>query len=205
MIDEPLVVPLSPGDALVRLAQVAGALERHPHIVRSLPDDTARQLQHDRDALLQAVGSADRAAVGSALRNAQNRLRRLYETVCQPGLWDEEQTGAVYRALGFPDPLKSAVQAVDAASERATFSCPQRQVLTALSFEAAPGAVGYRLREIIEIAGEEVEDQLVTSDAPLFRRLRLAVGPHRLRIESRDASSIALSDEFQIEVPNVCE
>jgi len=96
------------------------------------------------------------------------------------------------------------VQAAAAASVIATYSCPQRQVMTALSFEHAPGAVGYWLREIRLIAGEEVEDHLVESDGPVFRRVRLSVGPHRLRIESRDASHIALSDEFQIEVPNVC-
>lgn len=204
MIDEPLVVPLSPGDALLRLTQVAGALERHPHLAQALPAETVGQLYHDRDALLQAIGADEHSAVESALRGAQNRLRDLYEAARRPSLWSEEQAKTVFRALHFPDPLNRTVQAADAASVIATYSCPQRQVLTALSFEHAPGAVGYWLREIRLIAGEEVEDHLVESDGPVFRRVRLSVGPHRLRIESRDASHIALSDEFQIEVPNVC-
>ncbi len=204
MIDEPLVIPISPDAALMRLAQVGGALERHPHIAGALPAETMSQLQASRDTLMQALAGADRAATESALRNAQDHLRHLYEAVSRPGLWSEEQAEAVYRALKFPDSLNRAVQPVDATSVLATFSCPQRQVLTALCFEAAPGAIGYWLREIRLIAGEEVEDPLVECDGPFFRRVRLSVGPHRLRIESRDVSSTALSDEFQIEVPNAC-
>jgi hypothetical protein len=202
MIDEPLVVPVSPGSALVRLAQVGGALQRHAHIARALPEDALQQLQSRRGELLAAIESGERGRTADTLRAAQNSLRQLYEAVCQPGLWSADETPAVYAALGFPDPLRSGLQTVDVSTVLVTFSMPHRQVLTTLSFQDAPGATAYWLRMIRVINGMEAEDPTVSSYAPIFTRQRIPSGPHRLRIESRDNSTFKISEEFQIVVPD---
>jgi hypothetical protein len=201
MNDEPLVVPVSPGSALVRLAQVGGALQRHDNIARALPDDALHQLHSRRGELLAAIESGERGAIEDTFRAAQNHLRRLYEAVSQPGLWSADEAPAVYAALGFPDPLRNGLHAVDVSSVLVTFSMPHRQVLTTLSFQDAPGATAYWLREIRVINGLEVEDPTVSSYAPIFTRQRMPSGPHRLRIESRDNSTYRISEEFEIIVP----
>jgi hypothetical protein len=55
MIDEPTVIPVSPGAAVARLSQVAGALQKNADIAAALPSETAAQLRSQRDALLQAL------------------------------------------------------------------------------------------------------------------------------------------------------
>ncbi|HEX8237835.1 MAG TPA: hypothetical protein VF600_17975 [Abditibacteriaceae bacterium] len=204
MIDEPTVIPVSPGAAITRLSQVAGALRKNSEIAAALPAETATLLRSRRDALLQALENDEPGAVEAALRDAQKTLRQIYETVSQPGLWTPEQAPSVFAALHFPDPLVRGVQPVDASRVIATFACPRNQVLTTLSFEDAPGSIAYWLREIrtIEATGEILDDAMVENYAPVFHRLRIAPGVRRFRIESRDASNIAVSDEFEITVPH---
>jgi hypothetical protein len=202
MIDEPLIVPVSPGAALVRLTEVGGALQRRADIARALPEDALQQLQSTRGDLLAAIESGARGAIEETLRAAQNHLRLLYEAACQPGLWSADEAPSVYAALGFPDPLRNGLQTVDVGTVLATFSMPRRQVLTTLSFRDAPGATAYWLREIRVINGLEVEDPTVSSYAPVFMRQRMPSGGHRLRIESRDASTFKISAEFEITVPD---
>jgi hypothetical protein len=160
-------------------------------------------LQTNRGALLVALENDEQGAIEAALREAQNRLRGVYEALSQPGLFDPEQAPAVFAALRFPDPLQPRVQPVDASRVVATFACPRNQVLTTLSFEDAPGSIAYWLREIrtIERSGEILDDALLQNFAPVFHRVRIAPGVRRFRIESRDNSRIAVSDEFEITIP----
>jgi hypothetical protein len=204
MIDEPTVIPVSPGAAVARLSQVAGALQKNADIAAALPSETAAQLRSQRDALLQALENDAPNEVEAALRAAQVSLRQVYEAISQPGLWTVEQAPAVFAALRFPDPLVNGVQPVDASRVVATFSCPRKQILTTLAFEDAPGSIAYWLREIrtIEATGEILDDHMVENYAPVFHRLRIAPGVRRFRIESRDSSKIAVSDEFEITIPH---
>ncbi len=202
MTDEPLIVPPSPGAALTRLAYVEGVLKRHADIASALPQDAASQLRQAREALLEALNSGERETVAEALKTAQSRVRRLYENLCQPGLWEEDgQVEKVFSLFNFPDPLQPSVQAIDVSSVLATFSCPQRQIMTAIAFDEAPGALAYWLRETRPVQGEDVVDYLLERYSPLFLRVRLPIGPHRFQIESRDHSHVALSEEFVIVVP----
>jgi hypothetical protein len=204
MIDEPTVIPVSPGAAVTRLSQVVGALQKNTDLAAALPAQTTTQLRSQRDALLRALENDEPRAVEAALRDAQKTLRQIYETISQPGLWSPEQAPPVFASLHFPDPLVRGVQPVDASRVIATFACPQNQVLTTLSFEDAPGSIAYWLREIrtIEATGEILDDAMVENYAPVFHRLRIAPGVRRFRIESRDSSKIAVSDEFEITIPH---
>lgn len=204
MIDEPTVIPVSPGAAVARLSQVIGALQKNTQIAAALPAETATQLRNNRDSLLRAMENDEPNEVEAALRNAQVSLRQVYETISQPGRWSPEQAPAVFAALRFPDPLVKGVQPVDASRVVATFSCPRNQILTTLAFEDAPGSIAYWLREIrtIEATGEILDDAMVENYAPVFHRLRIAPGVRRFRIESRDSSKIAVSDEFEITIPH---
>jgi hypothetical protein len=203
MNDEPTVVPVSPGSAIARLSQVAGVLRKNSTIAAALPAGTNEQLQARRDALLTALENDEQGAIEAALREVQNRLREMYETLAQPGLFSPEQAPGVFAALRFPDPLQRRVQPVDASRVIVTFACPRSQVLTTFSFEDAPGSIAYWLREIrtIERSGEILDDALLQNFAPVFHRVRIAPGVRRFRIESRDNSQIAVSDEFEITVP----
>ena len=201
MTEEPLVTPYTPGALLERLAFLRGTLKRHADIAAALPDTTSQHLREAADAIELALESGDGAIVQKALLTAQNYLRQLHETVSQPGLWPEERVSGVFQDLRFPDPLNKEVAAVDIKTVLVTYSMPRRQMLTTLAFEHAPGAVGYRLRETRFINGEDVEDEMIASLTPIFRRVRIPAGEHRLCIESRDDSGIALSEEFTITVP----
>jgi hypothetical protein len=188
----------------VRLSQVAGALQKNTEIAAVLPEETTTRLRSLREVLIQALESDEPSAVEAALRDAQISLRQTYESVSQPGLWSPEQAPAVFAALRFPDPLVQGVQPVDASSVIATFSSPRNQVLTTLAFEDAPGSIAYWLREIrtIEATGEILDDPMVENYAPVFHRLRIGPGVRRFRIESRDSSKIAVSDEFEVTIPH---
>ncbi|MDQ3812337.1 MAG: hypothetical protein M3347_00130 [Armatimonadota bacterium] len=198
MIDEPLIVPLSPGAALVRLAQVKGAIQRHAAVTPLFAPDAPARLQKTRDDLLAMLEADDRAGVEGALRIAQNDLRQLYETLCQ----EATATADAFTALGFPPP-RQGLQPVDVSTVIATFSMPVRQVLTTLSFQDAGGATAYWLREVRTLHGQPIEDPIVENYAPIFMRLRLSIGPHIFRIESRNAGEFTISDQFTIEVPSL--
>ena len=201
MTDEPLIVPMTPGSAIVRLTQVSGALKRHPTITGVLQADAAAQLEQHRATLLGAIEAGDYAIIEPAFRAAQQHLSRLYETLCQPGLWGADEAGTHFAALGFPDPLQIEIQPIDVTTVLPTFCKPRAQVLTNLSFQPAAGATGYWLFEVRYFDGERVEDAVIGSTSPYFSRIRLDCGTRHLRIESRNPSSWARCDEFKIEVP----
>ena len=204
MHNEPRVVPVSPGAVLVRLSEIIGAVKLKPEIAEAFPED-AEQLQVLRDALLSDIESVERPLRRAGFENSQQLLMRIYEQVSRPGLWSAEDTAFNFKLLGFPDPLRAEgdVQKVDVTSVLATFTQPHKQVFTTLSFDDAPGAIGYWLRETRVIAGEDVHDDLIENFAPVFPRVRLAPGAHRFRIESRNLHNIALSDEFTVVIPQV--
>ena len=196
MRHEPLVAPVSPGTALARLAQVGGALERHPTIAQVLPPDAVSQLQSHRESLLQALEADDAAFTVAALKNAQDHLCHIYEQVVAAGA----EPGA-YAALRFPDPSQESLQPIDTSTVIATFSMPVAQVWTTITFLDAPGATAYWLHEVRTINGQLAQDAMLESNAPLFPRVRIPSGSHVFRIESRNPSHSVLSDEFTIEVP----
>lgn len=205
MTDEQLIVPVSPGSALVRLTQVKGALQRHSHIAETLPADTTTQLQQERENLLRSLETDEAASIQSELRVAQEHLRGIYETLCQTN--DAGSNGTATgpsqfcTALGFPDPRENRVQPVNAQTVLATFSKPARQILTAFSFQEAAGAIAYWLVEVRFLRDERLEDFLVESTAPLFTRLRFPCGTHTFRIQTRNLSEAVMSEDFTIEVP----
>ncbi|MBV9467757.1 MAG: hypothetical protein JO316_06775 [Abitibacteriaceae bacterium] len=205
MTDEQLIVPVSPGSALVRLSQVKGALQRHSHIAEALPAATITQLQQEQETLLRALEVNEAASIQSGLRVAQEHLRSIYETLSQAHTPYANGTAAGQShpcsILGFPDPRESQVQPVNAKTVIATFSKPARQVMTALSFQEAAGAIAYWLVEVRFLRDERLEDFMVESTAPLFTRLRLPCGPHTLRIQTRNLSEAVMSEDFTIEVP----
>ena len=208
MTDEPTIIPVSPGAALVRLSQVLGAAQHNPTVARAIEPARLQQLLDKRSVLMNAIEAdacetTPNEKTAIALREAQSALRELYETVSQPGLWNETEAPSAFAAMRFPDPLRRELQVVDVTRVLATFSCPQRQILTTLSFEDAPGAVAYWLYEtrVLSVSGEEATDELIESYTPFFPRLRLPSGAHRFRIESRDHSVCKVSPEFQIVVP----
>lgn len=190
MIDEPLVTPVSPGSALVRLAQVAGALQRSPQAATLLPAEAIASLQKARQTLEEAVEAGDYTAVRPALRDAQQVLRGLYQSL-----------GGEAAAPIFGLPIGTAVQPVNIATICATFTRPERQVLTTLAFDDALGATAYWLHELRELRGQILEDSILETLSPVFPRLRLPIGPHRFRIESRNPSESVTSAEFSVEVP----
>lgn len=204
MTDEPLIRPVSPGSALVRLSQVYGALHRSPDLAATVPADAATRLQQRRDALLRALESGDYAAVAGALHEAQDTLHQLYRALADSPAQPESQAKAtLYTALGFPDPQEPSLQPVDVRSVVATHSLAHHQVVTALAFAPAPGATAYWVHEIRAINDEPVQDALLESGAPVFTRIRLPIGPHLLRLESRNASTSVFSEAFTIEVPDL--
>ena len=201
MTEEPLVNPYSPGECLARLAQVRGAIMRDETIARALPD-AAETLRAAIDALLLALESGDGATVGKAHAAAREYLKQLDAAACKPDLWNGD-AARIFASLGFPDPAQTGVAAVGINTIIATHSQPARQVMTSISFDHAPGAKAYRLRTTRIIHGEEVHDDTITSLSPVFRRVRIPAGTHRMTIESRDHSGAALSEEFTVEVPKV--
>lgn len=203
LTDEPLIVPMTPGSAIMRLTQAAGAIKRHASIAGVLPTDAAAQLEQYRAALLATIEAGDYGAIEPAFRAAQQHISRLYETLCQPGLWGANEAAANFAALGFPDPLQIEIQSINVTTVLPTFARPRAQVLTNLSFQPAAGATGYWLFEVRYFDGQRVEDAVIGSTSPYFSRIRLDCGTRHLRIESRNPSSWARSDEFKIEVPFV--
>lgn len=192
-IDEPLIVPLTPGETIVRLSQ----------LVAGLDGDISRQiepLRSVRTEMLNAFEAGNEAAIKSTLLSAQQQLFALYETVKE----DEAQCVA----LGFPTPRfigeDLAIAPVDVQTVTSTFSLTGKQILTSLSFARAANAKSYWLHEVRHFQDnpqERVEDAVIENSAPLFDRLRLPSGPRVLRIKSRNLSAWVLSDEFTIEVP----
>lgn len=205
MIEDPLVAPTTPGTVLERLTFVAGALDRLPALQTPLiaTEPLASQLVARRDALLTALTAGELNEVRQAFEAGQIALNHTYEALCRPGLLDGEDTTAAFAALRFPPPKQEGVGKVDIATVLVTFSKPVRQVLTNITFADAPGAIGYRLREVRYLRGEELEDDTVESALPQFRRVRLPVGVHHFRIESRNPSVIALSELLTFEVPQL--
>ncbi|HEX8550878.1 MAG TPA: hypothetical protein VF681_04920 [Abditibacteriaceae bacterium] len=203
MTEDPLVNPYSTGECLARLAQVRGAIERHESIAKALPANASQMLREAAAALTLALESGDGVTVAKAHGVARDYIGVLYQAACEPGIWNGD-AAENFAALGFPDPLaKNALDAVDVSTVVVTHSQPLRQVMTSISFDHARGAKAYRLKTTRIIHGEEVHDDTITCLAPVFRRVRIPAGEHRVRIESRDDSGIALSDEFTIEVPPV--
>jgi len=194
-IDEPLIVPLTAGETIVRLSQLSAALD----------GDISRQiesLQAARTELLNALESGDQGFVKSTLYAAQQQLASLYETI------KEDEAHCV--ALGFPTPHflgdEMAIAPVNVETVTATFTLTGKQILTSLSFERAANAKSYWLHEVRHFQDnpqERVEDAVIENSAPLFDRLRLPSGPRVLRIKSRNLSAWVLSDEFTIEVPHL--
>ena len=93
---------------------------------------------------------------------------------------------------------------VDVSSVVLTHFKPRKQVFTTLAFDEAHGATAYWLYEVKQVAGEPYVEAILENWAPQFTRVRMPVGPHRLFIESRDASYFVHSPEFEIEVPQLC-
>ncbi len=202
MNNEPRVVPFSPGAVLVRLSEIIGAVKMKPELAKAFPED-ASSLETQRALLLGDIELGDPLMRRAGFEHSQQLLMRIYEKVSQPGIWSADEAAENFRLLGFPDPLREEgdLQKVDVSSVLATFTQPQKQVFTTLTFDDAPGAIAYWLRETRVVADEEIHDDLIENFAPVFQRVRLATGAHRFRIESRNLHNIALSDEFTIEIP----
>lgn len=204
MTEEPLLMPFTPGAAIERLSHIRGALAKHAEIAAVLPPSTPNHIETARQALLLALESGDQGTRQGALVASQDYLRQLFATLSQPGLFPEGEGSAHFAALGFPDPSKKekeALRPLDVSSVIVTFTRPERQIFTTIAFEHSPGAIGYRLRQTIVVAGEDFIDDTLESPVPVFRRVRLPVGEHRLRIESRNHSYFVLSEEFKVVVP----
>ena len=198
--DEPLIRPTSIGTAMVRLTQVEGALRggKAPALSNSHP--LADGLRAAHAMLLGALTGGDRALAQQALKSAQEQLATIY-AACQS--LEGEQAQSTCRALGFPA-AGTALSAVDVASVVVTFAKPKKQVVTSIAFEDAPGATGYWLHEITDLPNdEEIQDALLSGKTPLFPRVRLPIGRHRLLLESRNLDEHVLSEEFVIEVPDL--
>jgi hypothetical protein len=201
MTEEPLLMPFTPGAAIERLSHIRGTLATHSDIAAALPEATPAHIDSAREALLLAVESGDQSARQRALRAAQKYLCQLYETLRQPEVFPAERMAAHFAELGLPNPQQEDLRPIDVSTVLVTFSKPQRQIFTTIAFEHSPGAIGYRLRETIVVAGEDFVDDTIEGPLPVFRRVRLPIGEHRLRVESRNHSHFVLSDEFIVNVP----
>ncbi len=208
--DAVLVRPISPGAALVRLAQVSGGLSRQTALAALLPAQAQDNLQKHRAALEAALEANQLAQVEATLRETQNELRGLFLSLSQPLLEGEisDEDAATRVAaladLGFPDPRESEVHVVDINTVIPTFSLIRRQVVATINFQDAHNATGYWLHEVRYFGEDErIEDPLLESHAPLFPRVRLALGERHLRIKSRNAHFSAITPEFTIVVPDL--
>lgn len=199
--EDPLINPYSPGEALARIARLRGVLAREAWIAGALPADSTDSLQQAFEKLTGALESGDGDAVEEANAAAGDSLQKLYDAACAPDLWNGK-TAMAFQELAFSDPTaESPLAAVDTSTVVVTHCQPERQVMTSISFEHAPGAKAYRLLTTRFIEGEDVHDDTITSLSPVFRRMRVPAGTHRMRIEARDHSGTAMSEEFTIEVP----
>ena len=194
-IDEPLIVPPTTGEAVLRLSRLIGHLngESSRHI---------DSLRAARTELIGALETGDQSAIGSTLLLAQQKLLNVYESV--------REDDAQCIALGFPTQSfmrdEMAIAPVDIETVTATFTLIGKQILTSLAFARAANATSYWLHEVrhFQDAPEErVEDAVIEKSAPLFDRLRLPSGPRVLRIKSRNLSAWVLSEEFTIDVPHL--
>lgn len=192
-IDEPLIVPYTPGEVLVRSSQVLGALSQGAH-PNSASLETARQ------ALLTALESGDQASLAQALQTAQQQLLEIYESV--------KEDSEVLASLGFPSAAlladEMSIEPVDVSKVNVTYTITGKQVLASISFPRAANAKFYWLHEVRHFTAnpaERVEDPILESHSPLFDRVRLVPGKRILRIKSRNLSTSAMSDEFTLDVP----
>ncbi len=193
-IDEPLIIPVTPGEVLVRISQVLGALA-----AGNAP--LAAQLQAVRQELLTSLETGDASATATALQTAQELLREIYNTT-------KEDIPAL-AALGFPSPAQVEdemwVGTVDIQKISVTHTIVGSQVHTSLSFPRAANAKSYWLHEVRYFAAnpeERVEDPILQRHSPLFERVRFIPGKRILRIRSRNFSTDAITEEFTIEVPH---
>lgn len=196
LTDEPSIAPTTPGTALVRLSQIAGALRGEGRNANSVPDHL-EAIVTAREALLQALEKGTN--LSSALSAAQDSIRRLYAAVAT-----SNGGGAGLTDLGFPSPERGEddwVEPVDTSTIVVTHFKPVRQVFSTIAFSDAHGATAYWLHEIRTLRGERLDDQVVESYSPIFTRVRLPVGPHTFIIESRNPHQSARSREFTFEVP----
>ncbi|HEY0074067.1 MAG TPA: hypothetical protein VGB77_08205 [Abditibacteriaceae bacterium] len=196
--DEPLICPVAPGTALVRLSEVIGAFQQH---------DTAENmtsLRLAREELLNALEGGNQEAIGLALRGAQDALIACYQAC---------ENAELCAAAKFPLPDKVSptarhLEPIDLTSLQMTYARFGKQVMVSFAFRDAPGATAYWLREVRYIDNERaewarLEDQIVESFTPQFSRVRLPSGTRHFRIEARNPSGGIVSDEFTIQVPEI--
>jgi hypothetical protein len=192
-IDEPLIVPVTPGEVLVRSSQVLGALfaANSPH---------AAALQAARQELLAALEKGTPITRANALEAAQQQLLAIYNAT--------KEDISTLAALGFPAPAEIEdemnIGTVDVQNISVTHTIVGKQVHTSLAFPRAANAKFYWLHEVRYFAAnpeERVEDPVLESHFPLFERVRMAPGKRILRIKARNLSTSAISEEFTIEVP----
>ncbi len=195
--DEPSICPATAPAALWRLERLAGALERETAF-EAMPI-YQKSLAQARESLAEAAHAGRNPQ--AELLAAQLAIRAAYDAAAPDA--------ALTARLGFPDPaidIKDYVAPVDTSTVVATHFKPQKQVFTTISFEEAHGATAYWLFEIRSLANapegeDETVDAIVENYAPLFSRVRLPIGKHRLVIESRNPSKSTRTAEFELEVP----
>ena len=200
MIDEPLIVPITPGEVLIRLAQVTHIIGVRPGLADA---SFTAALPHEQTRLLDALSKNDPAAIRAAQSTAQEALQALYRA--------SEGSDDKLLALGFPTPAQlkepTFIAAPDEKSISLTYTLCGKQVMTSLAFDRVAGATGYWLHVVRywEEQGEtqRIEDPILESAVPLFPRVRLAVGKQILRLKSRNLSVSAISNEFEIDVPQL--
>ena len=195
--DEPLICPVSPGAALMRLCEVIGALQKND------TTETLASLRAAREELVSALESGASENIAQALRGAQEVL-----TACYSGGSEELCLAAGFPAPGTVTHKSRQLEAIDLTSLQVTCARFGKQAMVSFSFRDAPGATAYWLREVryIDNAREEwarLEDQTIQSFTPLFSRVRLPSGTRHFRIEARNPSGGIVSDEFTIEVPEI--
>lgn len=196
--DEPLICPVAPGAALVRLSEVIGAFGRHDAA------ENMASLRLAREELLNALEGGNQEAIGQALRGAQDALIACYQAC-------ENVELCVAAKFPLPDkvsPKSRHLEPIDLTSLQMTYARFGKQVMVSFAFRDAPGATAYWLREVRYIDNERaewarLEDQIVESFTPQFSRVRLPPGTRHFRIEARNPSGGIVSDEFTIQVPEI--
>jgi hypothetical protein len=200
LTDESTITPPTPAAALFRLKQLEGSLRRNLDKANLVPIN-GQDLALAVDSLQEAVSNGD--LLGTAFKNAQKSIQDVYNAVITSTLEADAKNELVV-ALGFPDLNRTDqtwVQQVDVASVVATHFKPKKQVFTTLAFNEAHGATAYWLHEIRVVDGDDIMDAILENWAPVFPRVRMPVGKHRLVIESRNTSYAVMSEEFELEVP----
>lgn len=198
--DEPLICPVTPGTALVRLSEVIGAFSSETTKANS---ENLAALRAAREELTAALENGEQDAITQALRASQDALIACYS-----------QSDADFcLSAAYPPPEKVSykerhLEPVDLSSLQITCARFGKQVMVSFAFRDAPGATAYWLREVRYIDNEQsewarLEDQIVQSYAPLFSRVRLGSGTRHFRIEARNPSGGIVTDEFTIEVPEL--